>query len=87
MRVRVIVSGRVQGVWFRESCRRQAAAHRVAGWVENRQDGTVLAVFEGAASDVAHMVAWCREGPSHALVTGVEVTEEPPEQLRGFGVR
>ncbi|MDQ3739003.1 MAG: acylphosphatase [Actinomycetota bacterium] len=86
MRVRVIVSGRVQGVWFRESCRRQAQAHQVAGWVENRADGTVLAVFEGSSPAVAHMVAWCHEGPTQALVTGVEVTDEPLEQPQGFRV-
>lgn len=80
------MSGRVQGVWFRESCRRQAQAHHVAGLVENRSDGTVLAVFEGSDPAVAHMIAWCREGPTRALVTGVEVTEEPPEQLQGFRV-
>lgn len=86
MRVRVVVSGRVHGVWFRESCRRQAQAHRVAGWVENQADGTVLAVFEGSSPAVAHMIAWCREGPTQALVTGVEITEELPEQLKEFRV-
>lgn len=87
MRVRVVVSGQVQGVWFRESCRRIAADHEVSGWVENRADGTVLAVFEGHEPAVAHMIAWCREGPPRATVAGVDVTEEPPEQLSGFRVR
>lgn len=87
IRVRVAVSGRVQGVWFRESCRRQATAHEVSGWVENCADGTVLAVFEGSSPAVANMIAWCREGPPQALVTDIEIIDESPEQLRGFRVR
>jgi acylphosphatase len=86
-RVRVIVSGRVQGVWFRESCRREAEERGVAGWARNRADGTVEAVFEGQESAVAQVVAWCRIGPPRAVVTGVDVVEEPPEELVGFRVR
>ena len=76
-----------QGVWFRESCRREAAARGVAGWVANRADGRVEAVFEGPEPLVAEMVAWCRMGPSRAEVTGIDVTEEVPEGLVGFRVR
>jgi acylphosphatase len=83
----VAVSGHVQGVWFRESCRREAEARGVAGWVANRADGTVEAVFEGAEPDVAEVVAWCRIGPSRAVVTGIDVTAEAPEGLAGFRVR
>ena len=77
----------MQGVWFRDSCRREALERDVAGWVGNRFDGTVEAVFEGAEADVAEMVAWCRIGPPRADVTGIEVVEEPPEGLVGFRVR
>jgi acylphosphatase len=83
----VVVSGHVQGVWFRESCRREAGARDVAGWVGNRADGTVEAVFEGREPAVAEVVAWCRIGPPRAVVTGVEVTPEPPAGLVGFRVR
>ena len=87
MRARVIVSGHVQGVWFRESCRREANARGVAGWVRNRADGAVEAVFEGEEPSVAQVVAWCRIGPPRAVVTGVDVVEETPEGLSGFRVR
>ncbi len=86
-RRRCVVSGRVQGVFFRDSCRREAAAAGVAGWVRNRGDGRVEAVFEGENGAVDRMVAWCRQGPPHAEVTDVAVTAEPPEGLRGFQVR
>jgi acylphosphatase len=81
-----VVSGHVQGVWFRESCRREAEARGVAGWVANRADGSVEAVFEGREPDVAELVAWCRAGPPRAVVTGVEVTGEQAEGLVGFRV-
>jgi acylphosphatase len=77
----------VQGVWFRESCRREAVARGVAGWVANRIDGGVEAVFEGPEPAVGEMVAWCRMGPPRADVTDVEVSQEPPEGLVGFRVR
>jgi acylphosphatase len=80
----VFVSGRVQGVWFRETCRRRAAATGVTGWVRNRADSRVEAVFEGEPAAVDELVAWCRQGPSRAVVTGVEVRSEPPVGERGF---
>ena len=87
IRVRVIVHGIVQGVWFRESCRRRVEeVGDVTGWVRNRDDGTVEAVFEGPAQPVSVMVAWCRIGPIRAEVTGIDVTEEAPEGLHGFRV-
>ena len=76
----------MQGVWFRDSCRREALARDVAGWVRNRMDGTVEAVFEGPPAAVAEMVAWCRIGPPRADVTGVEVIEEPAAGAVGFRV-
>jgi acylphosphatase len=86
-RARVIVHGWVQGVWFRESCKRMAEEHGVVGWVRNSEDGTVEAVFEGDPQAVAVLVAWCRIGPSRADVTRIEVTEETPEGLVSFAVR
>lgn len=89
-RCRVVVHGLVQGVWFRESCRRQADELGVAGWVANRADGTVEAVVEGRADAVARLVSWCRQGPPRAEVTGVDVTEQPIDgsaPLVGFRVR
>jgi acylphosphatase len=87
-RVRVIVRGRVQGVFFRATCAREARARGLAGWVRNRADGAVEAAFEGAREDVDAMVTWCREGPDHAVVRAVEVsleatTGEPEFEVRG----
>jgi acylphosphatase len=86
-RKRVVVSGRVQGVFFRDSARRRAEAAGVAGWVANRADGAVEAVFEGEPSAVDELVEFSRRGPSRAEVTSVEVEEEQPEGLTGFEVR
>jgi acylphosphatase len=86
-RRRVVAAGRVQGVWFRESCRRAAAAAGVAGWVRNRADGTVEAVFEGDAAAVDQMVAWMRVGPPRAEVTDVTVHPEAPVGESSFTVR
>ena len=87
IRRRVIVRGFVQGVFFRDSTRRLAQRHGVSGWVANRADGAVEAVFEGEADAVERLVAFSREGPRGAQVESVEVTEEDPERLRGFAVR
>jgi acylphosphatase len=87
VRRRVVVSGRVQGVWFRESCRQQALERSVGGWVRNCDDGTVEAVFEGSPAAVEAMVAWCRAGPPHASVTSVVSTEEAPIGEMAFRVR
>jgi acylphosphatase len=87
IRSHVWISGRVQGVWFRESCRRLAAELAVAGWVRNRADGRVEAVFEGTVSAVDQMVAWCRSGPPRAVVSDVEVTGEAAAGEQGFSVR
>jgi len=87
VRRRVVVSGRVQGVWYRGTCRRVAARHGVAGWVRNLPDGRVEAVFEGPPDDVERLVRWAGEGPEHAAVTAVDVHDEPPQGLAGFEVR
>jgi acylphosphatase len=86
-RMRVVVHGHVQGVFFRDTMRRQAASRGVAGWVRNRPDGAVEAVFEGEPDAVEAMVAFCHEGPRGARVDRVEVSEEDPEQLSGFEQR
>ena len=86
-RRRVIVYGRVQGVYFRGSTAEEARAAGVAGWVRNRRDGTVEAVFEGEASAVEGLVHYCHSGPSWAAVERVEVIEESVECLEGFRVR
>jgi len=83
---RVVVHGRVQGVFFRDSCRRQAEASRVRGWVRNEPDGSVGALFEGPAHAVDAMVAWCRQGPPHARVERLEVTEAGPTGSTIFDV-
>jgi len=82
----VIVSGRVQGVWFRGSTEAEARVAGVCGWVRNLADGRVEAVFEGPAPAVDALVAFCRRGPRHARVEGIEVFEEAPEGLAGFRV-
>lgn len=87
IRRRVVVHGRVQGVWFRESTRERARAHGVSGWVANRPDGTVEAVLEGPPEAVDRVVRFCETGPPRARVERVEVTEEEPEGLSGFSVR
>lgn len=86
-RRRVIVRGRVQGVFFRGSTEERARAAGVHGWVRNRPDGSVEAVFEGEPEAVEGLVRFCREGPRLAAVAGVEVFDEAPEGLRGFRAR
>ena len=87
IRRRVSVSGRVQGVWFRESCRDQAQATGVAGWVRNLDDGRVEVVLEGPPGAVDDVLAWCRRGPRRARVDRVEVIDETPVGEQGFRVR
>jgi acylphosphatase len=77
----------VQGVFFRDSVRQEAASRGVAGWARNCADGTVEAVFEGDREAVDALVALCRSGPGAADISSVDVTEEPPESLSGFEVR
>jgi acylphosphatase len=81
---RVVVHGLVQGVFFRDSCRREAQRAGVAGWVRNRPDGTVEALFEGRDEEVQRMVEWVRHGPPYAQVERVEVVEEQPSGHTGF---
>lgn len=87
IRRHVIVHGRVQGVFFRDTARRMAQSRGVAGWVRNAPDGTVEAVFEGDEEAVESMIRWCHEGPRGAVVGRVEVGGEEPEGLAGFRIR
>lgn len=84
---RVVVRGRVQGVFFRDACGREARAAGVAGWIRNRPDGAVEAWFEGDAQAVDKLVTWCREGPSQADVDSMEVSEESPAGLEDFRIQ
>jgi acylphosphatase len=87
VRRRVVVHGRVQGVAFRDATRRQASSRGVAGWVGNRSDGAVEAVFEGDPEAVSSLVRFVREGPRAADVEHVDESDEEPEGLSGFSVR
>ncbi len=86
IRRRVVVRGRVQGVFFRDTCRREARTRGVNGWVRNSPDGSVEAVFEGGAKSVEAMIAWANRGPDLAEVTGLEVIEEAPQGETRFRV-
>ena len=87
VRVRVVVSGRVQGVWFRQSTHERATAAGVAGWVRNRPDGTVEAELEGPRPAVDEVLSWMAEGPPLAEVAGLEVTDLEPAGADAFAVR
>ena len=79
-----MVSGRVQGVFFRATCAREARALQVVGWIRNLSGGRVEALFEGSDEAVEAMVDWCRHGPDLARVDDVIVTSELPVGERGF---
>jgi acylphosphatase len=87
IRYRVLISGRVQGVFFRGTCREMAEGHGVSGWVQNLPDGSVEAVFEGPADEVRRLVEWSGRGPRSAVVEDVRVQAEPPEGISGFQIR
>ena len=87
IRRRVLVSGLVQGVWFRQTTADMAREAGVAGWVRNLPDGRVEAVLEGEPVAVEALLAWCRRGPRAARVDSVDVTEVPPTGAAGFVIR
>jgi acylphosphatase len=87
VRRRVVVHGHVQGVFFRGTVEREAQRRGVTGWVTNRADGAVEAVFEGSPEGVTAMVDFCKSGPRGADVAEIEASEEQPEGLAGFEVR
>jgi acylphosphatase len=83
----VVVHGLVQGVFFRDTTRRAAQREGLRGWVRNRPDGSVEAVFEGEEEAVERLVRFCSQGPRGARVERIERFDEPPEGLTGFAVR
>ncbi len=84
-RAHVYVGGTVQGVFFRQTTKRQAQSHGVTGWVRNLPDGRVEAVFEGEEPEVQALVDYCRHGPPYARVEGFEVIYEPYKgEFKGF---
>jgi len=86
--VRLIISGRVQGVCYRANTREMAAELGLSGWVRNCPDGKVEAVFEGTSEKVDMAISWCRQGPPSAMVTGLEIHhEEPEEDYTGFKIK
>jgi len=87
VRRRVVVTGRVQGVFFRDACQRMANGLGLSGWVRNRSDGTVELAAEGPRSALDQLVDWCRDGPPRARVTGLDITDEPLAGERGFRIR
>ncbi len=87
-RAHVYISGKVQGVFFRDSTRHKANELDLNGWVKNTPDGQVEALFEGTSDAVREMLDWCKQGPSQATVENVDADiEEPAEDLKGFEVR
>lgn len=86
IRRHVVVQGRVQGVSFRWTCKEAADRLGVAGWVRNRPDGTVEVVAEGDETAVDELLAWCRRGPRHAVVSDVQVSIEQPLGDVGFAI-
>jgi acylphosphatase len=82
----VVVHGLVQGVLFRDSCRREALDAGVEGWVRNEYDGSVHALFEGPPGAVEQMVSWMHDGPRNAIVESVEVTDAEVQGSSGFQV-
>ncbi len=84
VRKRIVVSGRVQGVFFRDSARREGERLGIAGSARNLHDGTVEVIAEGDEGAVDQLVEWCTSGPSHADVTDVDVTDEQPQGTTGF---
>ena len=88
VRVRAVISGRVQGVFFRLETKKAAVRYGVFGWVKNQRDGTVAAVFEGPKKNVDSMLAWCKHGPPIAKVFDVNVTwEEYKGEFHSFEIR
>lgn len=88
VRARVVVTGRVQGVFFRMETKRTADRWGVAGWVKNRRDGAVEAVFEGEKKNVLAIVEWCRTGPPHSKVEDIDIKwEDDTEGLEGFYIK
>jgi acylphosphatase len=87
VRCRLVIHGRVQGVFFRDTLRRSAEGNGVSGWARNTDEGTVEAVLEGEEEGVARTIEFAQAGPEGASVQRVEIAEEEPEGLSGFAIR
>jgi acylphosphatase len=88
VRARLLISGRVQGVFYRATCRDEAAARGLAGWVRNLPDGRVEALLQGPREKVEDMIKWCYVGPPDARVSQIDVAhEEAADDLVGFRIR
>ncbi len=88
LQVQVIISGRVQGVWFRANTKQKAEQLGINGWVKNIADGKVAALFEGDEKHVQEMIEWCHHGPPLAKVENIEVKKQSPTNgFEGFSVR
>jgi acylphosphatase len=87
IRKRVLVSGSVQGVFYRDTCRRVASEEGVSGWASNLRDGRVEVVLEGDQAAVDRVVKWCGEGTRYSSVDSLELRDEEPEGLTGFTIR
>ena len=87
VRKKAVVSGRVQGVWFRGTTEQRAREFGVSGWAKNCADGSVEVVAEGEPEAVDRLIAFLREGPRRAEVASVDVADEEPEGLSGFETR
>ncbi len=88
MRARVVVSGRVQGVFFRYTMAQEARRQQVKGWVRNCPEGTVEAVLEGEKEKVEGLISWCHQGPPGAVVRKVEVKwQECPGEFDSFSIK
>lgn len=87
VRRKVLVSGRVQGVFYRDTCRRVAQQEGVGGSARNMPDGRVEVVLEGAADSVDRVIAWCRKGTDWSQVESVEVSEEKPQGQSDFRIK
>lgn len=87
-RARLLISGRVQGVWYRDSTKQQADNLRLTGWVRNCESGQVEVVVEGADSAIDELIAWCRTGPSMARVTDIRIDfDDYRGEFVGFRVK
>ena len=83
---RLLIKGKVQGVFYRATARDKAEEYGLKGWVRNTAEGHVEAVVTGTADNIEAFVAWCHQGPSRALVTGVEVEEKPEMEFSAFTI-
>jgi acylphosphatase len=83
----IIVHGRVQGVGFRYSASNEAMSLNLQGWVENLPDGSVRTSVQGDESDCQAYIQWCKKGPGSSRVDRIEISEQPPVDLKGFSVR